>query len=235
MRGCRVAAVVGLSALVLVTVPAPADAASRRSDQRIAEAGLLTADDFPAGWTETPDDGSGDREVEAAAKEISSCKRYRTLRAMGKKQPRAESSDFELNDSRIDNSIAVFASKSDAKSAMKLFEHSSVVQCIDRLFTGLLGEQLASDPDTSGSVTDLQLDLEANELEDIGDRAHAYEGSVRLEGSDGSSATYGLGFAAVQVGRAVSIYSYFIDSEAVLALLPEVVDASVARLDTAVA
>jgi hypothetical protein len=227
--------VVPLAALACLVMASTAGAASRDADEQIAASGLLTAADFPDGWTASPDETSDDGEIEAAARKIPSCKRYLTLRATGKKQPRGESPDFELGQSRIDNSVAVFRSAAAANAAMKLFEHPSVVQCINRLFDEVLGAQIAADPDTRDVITDIDVDISAADLGDLGDRAHAYEGTVVLGATDGSEETAGLGIAAVRVGRAVSIYSYFVDDPEVVQLLPVVVDSSIGRLAAALA
>lgn len=235
MRSWAVAAALGMSGLLVVAVAGGADGASRSDDLGIAEAGLLTGGDFPAGWTATPPDASDDRDIERAARRIASCKRYLTLRATGQKQPRAESPDFSFESSRIDNSVAVFASTRAANAAMKVFEHPTVLRCIDRLFADVLEAQLAADPATRDTITDVELDLDTTELDDLGDRAQAYEGTVTLSAVDGSQATVGVGIAAVRVGRAIALYNYFVDTAEVLQLLPGLVDTSVARLETAVA
>jgi hypothetical protein len=231
----RVAAVVGLCGMFVATAATGALGASRAADVAIAEAGLLTAADFPAGWTASPPEDDDDEEMETAARRISSCKRYLALRASGRKQPRAESPDFELDQSRVDNSVAVFGSSSAANSAMKLFEHPSVVRCVNTLFDEVLNTRISDDPDTRDVITGVEVDIRPAELGDLGDRSHAYEGTVVLRAVDGSDATAGLGVAAVRVGRAVALYSYFVDDPEVTQLLPVVVDSSLARLDAALA
>ena len=231
----RVAAVVGLSGLLLAAVPSSASGASRAADEEIADAGLLTAADFPAGWTELPPDTSDDGEIEQAARSIPSCKRYLTLRTTAKKQPRGESPEFELGESQVDNSVTVFSSTSSANAAMKLFSHPSVLQCINQLFSDVFEEQLAADPETRDVVTGVDVDIEKANVEQVGDSTRAYEGTVVLSANDGSSATIGLGTAAVRTGRAVAVYSYVVDAPEVVQLLPGLVDVSIARLDAALA
>jgi hypothetical protein len=214
----RVAAVFGLSALVLTAFPGAAVAASRGADRRIAEAGIITASDFPTGWTEIPDDRSADREIEAAAKETSSCKHYLTLRTTGKKQPRAESPTFVLGESELQNTVMAYPSTSGAKAAMKLFEHPSVLTCFNELFTKLLEDD------------GIQIAVEPVDVQDVGDAVAAYEGMAT-----NGEASIGVGTAAVRVGRAIAVYSYVVDRTDVVELLPEVVDSSIARLTDALA
>ena len=233
MKCWRVAACVSQCCLLLVLGAAGAGGATRAADTQIAEAGLLTASDFPAGWTETPRDSSDDGEIDQVAKKVGSCKRYLTLRATGKKQPRGESAEFELGGSQVDNSVAVFASTASANSAMKLFAHPTVLTCINLLFTQVFTSVLADDPTTRDAVTDVTVNVEKADVGQVADSARAYEGTVVLTLQDGSEQTIGLGTAAVRTGRAVALYSYVVDTAEVVQLLPGLVDSSIARLSAA--
>ena len=104
------------------------------------------------------------------------------------------------------------------------------------LAPGAFGENLTTEGvlEENVSVGD-RFRVGTAELGDLGDRSHAYEGTVALSAVDGSEATAGLGVAAVRVGRAVALYSYFVDDPEVAQLLPVVVDTSMARLDAALA
>jgi hypothetical protein len=231
----RSAACAGVMTAVAVGTAAGGGAATGADDEQIAEAGVLVASDFPAGWTSSPSDSSNGDEVEEVAAGIPSCKRYLSLRATGKKQARAESDSFEAGDSQIENSVAVFSSQASANAAMKLVRHSTMRPCVQELFTQVYEDALASDPRTRDAVTDIAVDIEASDLQDVGDATRTYEGAVVITLNDGSTQTVGVGLAAVRSGRAISLYTYVVDSEEVLQLLPTLVDESIARLGTALA
>jgi hypothetical protein len=80
MRGIPrvvVAACVALAAVVsipLLTVGVAG--ASKASDQKIADAGMLEPGDLPATWIQQARDPSSDKTTDYAAKRIPACKKY---------------------------------------------------------------------------------------------------------------------------------------------------------------
>jgi hypothetical protein len=229
------AACAGLMTVVVAGAATAAGAASRADDEQIAEAGVLVSTDFPAGWTSTPRDSSNDERVEEVAGKIPSCKRYLKLRATGRKQPRAESDSFELGDSDLQNTVAVFPSTSSANAAMKVVRHASIPKCMSELYTTLLETEIASDPETRDVITEVAVNIEPARISPVGDAAHLYDGTVVLTANEGTEVTFGIGLVAVRADRAVSLFSYQVDSSAVAELVGGLVAKSVGRLDTALA
>jgi hypothetical protein len=231
----RSAACAGVMTAVVVGTAAAGGAATRADDEQIAEAGVLVATDFPAGWTSSPSDSSRDEEVEEVAAGIPSCKRYLSLRATGKKQARAESDSFELGDSDLENTVAVFTSTASANAAMKLVRHASIPKCMSELYTTLLETEIAQDPETRDVITGVSVDIDPATIGPVGDAAHLYDGTLSLSANDGSEVTFGIGLVAVRAGRAISLFSYQVDSAAVAELVGSLVAETVERLDTALA
>lgn len=212
---------------------AAAAPASRSSDQQLAKAGVLVRSDFPGGWSQAKRDDSSDASVQQAATKIPGCAQFVKFSKTNKQNPRAESPEFTLGQSSVDNTANVFPSVKAATTAMTTFGSSALPACLDKLFTSVFNAQFAADPKTAEQITGLGVKINRLRGIKIGDKAIAYEGVVDVNLTDGSTETIGLGYIAIQVGRAVSGFTYSSDSDISAALQPAIVS-SVARLKKAV-
>jgi hypothetical protein len=232
----RLVVVVGVCVFVATGVfgAAPAWSIASNDDAELAEAGLLTQADFPAGWTAT-ERPADDGEVEKVAKTIPSCNDYRALRTTTKRQAQAKSPQFELGASQIDNTVTVFPTTAAATAALKVFAKPSVLTCVNKLFTKVFTASIAADPATRKQVDSIDVDIDRASVVPVGDATTAYEGTVTITLKDGTTQTLGVGTAAARTGRGVDTFSYTVDSSDVLPLLQPLVEASVARLTAALA
>ena len=112
-----------------------------------------------------------------------------------------------------------------------------MLPCINRLFTTCSSRELANDPETRATRSPMSPSTSMTPTSEASvTRAHLYEGTcrpqcqrrVRRDRPDS-------GWPRSVSGRAISLYSYFVDAADVVQLLPVLVDTSVARLDTALA
>jgi hypothetical protein len=214
---------------------APAGAASSNNDAQIAQAGVLVASDLPTTWSQHKRDTSSEKDADAAAVKIPSCKTYRAFRAslQAVKRSRVQSPDFELGQSTFDNTVNVFASEAAADKVLATFAKSSIPGCVDKLFTILFQQQMVSDKKTAAQVKGIKVSVEPYDITNYGDDTVAYEGNVTITFKDGTSLNIGLGNTAVRVGRAVSDYSYTVFDQAAVDALSPAVEKSVARLQAA--
>jgi hypothetical protein len=75
--------------------------------------------------------------------------------------------------------------------------------------------------------------LDRQDIAGLGDDSVVYEGNMTIAGTDGSTTQIGIGNAAVRVGRAVDDVTYVTTSAPLTDVLTPAIDASVARLRTA--
>ena len=215
---------------VLGAIAAPATAAS--SDQSVAKAGVLVGSDFPADWTQSTRGQTSDKTLDAAAAKVAACKPFLAFSKANKKNPRAKSPNFDLQQANVTNAVSVFPSPAKATAALHTFADRRLPDCLDALFrsvftqqlkkTSSLADQLASVDTSIAPVTDVR----------IGDQAVAYQGTVDVGFKDGTSQSVGLGLVSVRVGRAVAAYSWTSDTDISAALQPAIVR-SVTRLHDA--
>jgi hypothetical protein len=145
--------------------------------------------------------------------------------------PQVKSARFGDETRSIGNEVDVFPSEKAAIVALVHYAKSSVVGCLENL----LEKQARQDPETADSIDDVVVELDRQDIAGLGDDSVVYEGSVKLTGTDGSTAQLGVGIAAVRVGRAVDAVSYTTKGGSLTEVLTPAIDASVARLRAALA
>jgi hypothetical protein len=223
--------VVVLAALTVATAAAPAGAASRAADLQVAQAGVFVLGDLPAGFQSAASTSHSHADNLRAAKGVSGCAPYVALQKVVMTTPQASSADFDDSSRRVSNEVDVFRSDRAAGDVLALYAKSSIVGCLKKLFE----KQLLQDPSLEGKIRDATVTVERQDIAGLGDDSVVYEGKVVLTGTDGSTAQLGVGNAAVQVGRAVSVVSYSTEGGDLTEILTPAIDASVARLRAALA
>lgn len=230
--------VAAAAVLAVFSVPlwtAAAAGASKATDQKIAETGMLEPEDLPATWSQGLRDPNSDKTTDYAAKRISECKQYVEFRkeVRSLKHARAFSIGYTQGRNSLANTVNVFEAPSDAKAMMAKFADKSVPTCVQKLFAVLLRVQLDSQQSTANQVSNINVNVTPSDVGHYGDDTIAYEGNVTVTLKSGDTVTFGLGNTAIRVGRAVADYSYEIfDASAVAALTPAV-QSSIARLQAA--
>jgi len=221
--------------VVVVSAAAVATAATRAdtSDTDIAKVGVVVATDFPSGFTSKPASTASDAQLATLARGIGSCKGYAALQRVIDAQPKAKSRDFSDGSRDVSNDVDVFSSEEKAHAALVNYGDASVPTCLEKLLGKVLTQQYAKDPKTKGKIKSVVVSLSPQEISGLGDSSVVYEGSARITGKDRSVVQVGLGNAAVQVGRAVSDYTYTTSGSDLTTVLQPAIDQSVARLRAA--
>ena len=215
---------------VLGATVVPAAAAS--SDQSVAKAGVLVGSDFPADWTQSTRGQTSDKTLDAAAAKVAACKPFLAFSRANKKNPRAKSPNFDLQNANVTNSVSVFPSQAKATAAMHTFADRRLPACLDALFRSVFTQQLKKTSSLAGQLKSVDTSIAPVTDVRIGDQAVAYQGTVDVAFKDGTSQSVGLGIVSVRVGKAVSGYSWTSDTDISAALQPAIVQ-SVTRLHDA--
>jgi hypothetical protein len=227
VRAASVAVV--LAALLLGVSAAPAAAARSGDDLQLAKAGTLVLGDLPTGFATKPDTGSSNADNIRLAKGISGCAPYIALQKLLLDLPSARSASFEDATRKVENEVDVFKTDRAATAALALYAKPSLVGCLEKVFE----KSIRQDPSESGTVDDVAVTLERQDIAGLGDDSVVYEGTVVITGTDGSSVRLGIGNAAVRVGRTVDAVSFSTSGGDLVEILTPAIDASVRRLRTA--
>jgi hypothetical protein len=209
-----------------------AGAASKAGDTKIAKAGVFVLNDFPAGFKAKARDTSSDKATAKIAKTIPECGPYRALQKLTDAQPQAKSQEFEDSSRQISNEVDVFASAPAATKALALFADPKGEACFDKLFSKVVTAQLAK---SKTKITSVDVSITRQNVDAGGDESVVYEGSATVTLPNGSQQQFGIGNAAVRVGRAIDDFSYFTSSASLTDILQPLIDASLGRLDAALA
>jgi hypothetical protein len=218
-----------LASALLLALGAPAAAATRSGDVQIAKAATFVLADFPAGFAATTSTPSSSADNIKLAKGVPGCAPYVTLQKLTAVQPQATSTDFADDSRTISNEVDVFKTERAAADALALYAKPSMVSCLQQLFK----KQLSQDPKTKGKINSVSVALDRQDIAGLGDDSVVYEGNMTIAGTDGSTTQIGIGNAAVRVGRAVDDVTYVTTSAPLTDVLTPAIDASVARLRTA--
>jgi hypothetical protein len=217
--------------VVLGLLAGGAGAASRRpADTKIAKSGVLVIGDFPAGFTAKAPDTSSDKATAKIAKTIPECAPYRALQKLTDAQPHAKSREFEDSSRQISNEVDVFVSASAATKALALFADPNGEACLNNLFKQVLTAQLTK---SQTAFTSVDVAITRQDVDPGGDESVVYEGSATVTLPDTSQQLFGIGNAAVRVGRAVNDLTYFTSSAPLADILQPLLEASLGRLQDA--
>jgi hypothetical protein len=222
-------AVTALAVLALLAVPAVAATAD---DQQRAKVGVLRLTDFPTGWKQSARGAGSDAKVDAAAAKIKRCTTFVEFAARNKKNPRAESPNFDLGQANVTNTVSVYPTVTRAEGAIGLFRDAKLPRCLEQLFDAVTRAELQKDKSVRKQLKSVTTDVGRVTGIRIGDDAVVYQGTVVVGLKNGTSQTFGLGFVTVRVGTALAGFAYTADQDISAALQPAIV-ASVTRLQRA--
>jgi hypothetical protein len=224
-----------LVAMLAVGGSAGATAAAATSNPKdVARAGVLRRSDFPAGWEQHPRQSSSDNELDNRAAKITSCKPFLAFTKANKKNPRATSPNFDLDQADVNNTVSVFPSATKATAAMQTFTDTRLPGCLEKLYAAESTAQLAKTKKVAKQLQSVKVDIARLDGVQLGAEAIAYQGTVKVTLKDGTLTTIGLAVIAVRVDDAVAAYSYTADTDISAALQPAIVS-SVSRLQHATA
>jgi len=126
---------------------------STAADTDTAKKLVLVASDFPAGWTDTPDDQQTTPEDQANAKELNDC-----VGTSGEEAEAAKWSGdgFSMNNYEVSSKASVVRDKSAYDNDVKAIKGSKLLKCVQTVYTRVLTKQLGTAP-TSVEVTPLDV------------------------------------------------------------------------------
>jgi hypothetical protein len=212
--------------LVGAAAVAPAAATRGDDDERIAQAGTLVVSDLPAGFSAKLDTGTSTAENLRLARGVDGCAPYVSLQKITDPLPSARSESLEDATRQVSNEVDVFRTDRAAGAALSLYAKPSLVGCLEKLYE----KRVRQDPKVSGSVDDVDVHLERQDIGGLGDESVVYEGSVDLTASDGSRTHVGIGNASVRVGRVIDSVSFSTTGGDLVEILTPAIDASVGRI-----
>jgi hypothetical protein len=215
-------------AAAFIALAASPASATRSNDASIARAGLFVVADFPAGFQGQPGSDTSAAEIIKLAKGVDGCAPYTSLLKTSIPLPQATSSRFGDTSRSVSNQVVVYPSERAAAYALTLYAKSSVVGCIENL-----AEKQARSARPDGSLDDVTANLDRQDIAGLGDDSVVYEGNIALTKTDDSKSQFGVGSAAVRVGRAVDIVMYTSTSGDLSEVLTPAIDASVLRMRSA--
>jgi hypothetical protein len=195
LRVASVAAVV-----IAVLIPASAGAASRAADQQIADDSVLTTDDVPTGFDETPATDEPDLKPGPA------CKAQRVAAKASDAVPHTEvefrtPGDATGGGALVDNQVSVFGTAKKAKAAYAAYAASSARKCLTSTYERVFLDQI---DDSSARVH-----VTAERFKpDLGDASVGYDVVIQAS-ARGDSATFYVDVQVVRVGRGLDAFGYF--------------------------
>jgi hypothetical protein len=217
--------------MVAGSVSTAALAAPSANDGAIARAGVLTLEDFPAGWAPTPSLPSNTSLDQRLVGTIPVCKPFRPLIGLAKTRARARSlSDFTDGGLTVSNAVSVFPDEAHAEVSFNAVKTASLSQCFERLLSQVIRSQArqheVSLPNLSVIVEPAKPPLQA------GDDQGALAATITAT-ANGKEATGYNENVFIRVGRAIDSFTYENDNAPISDYLPTVIDGSVARLQAA--
>ncbi|MCP4384414.1 MAG: hypothetical protein GY798_23890, partial [Hyphomicrobiales bacterium] len=164
-------------------------------DQAIADAAVLTIDDFEPGWREEEprpeSDLNDDIEVCAPSEEAFDAA-HANLKGTSFAGP---------GNDRVGSRVDVFATEAEAEAAFDTLASDTYAECLDQATAKAMREAYSEDPTMSERIDDIQISIGRASTEDVGDEVIAYQFEIAVEGGFGRSLVND--FVAVRVGRAV--------------------------------
>jgi hypothetical protein len=228
------AAIVGCASLALASFAQPVLGASSSADSAAGRAGLLTLQDFPSGWAPTPrSKSSSSAVVKKLVSTIPACKVFIPLLGNSKSGRRSESrSSFTDGTVTVDNSVTVYPDVQHASVPLTAVRTSTFSDCLEPLFRDGIRAELAKTGKAS-LVKNLAVAAQAaNPGVTVGDDQAAFAATVTLS-AQGIPASFYFEDIVVRAGRALDSFSYSSDNGPIGTIPPTPIEASVARLQTA--
>jgi hypothetical protein len=208
--------------LAALSLPTHAHAASGSSDQAIVTAGLLTINDFPPGWTQSPPSSSGDTDISGAGKSCAALKKkvdaVKKLRTAHEKSPNFKQGSFD----QVSNSPSVYRTTAAATAEVKILTNSAVVPCLQKYVQGQLAKQA-----THGLT--FKLSIGRVSVPKVGDNTVGFQFAVTASQKGQSFRVY-LDLQVVQVGRTLLAFSFEGAGSAPMLAYQQLVQTVVARV-----
>ena len=231
----RVACAIAFATSVWVATAIPsAHAASGESsaaDEAIVDAGLLTVDDVPPGWTESASSADSDSDSELSmARYGSDCARLQKTADKLKRDRTAhgESPDFaEDSNTEISNSVTTYPTAAQTKAALAFFLQSSIPRCLQKASQAELTARAKESPGLTFQVSFSRLSVPK-----AGDRSIGYAMKITAK-TEGRTVHLVADYQLVLVGRAGMTFTFQGEGTSPMLDHQDVVRAAVARVEEA--
>jgi hypothetical protein len=181
------------------TITPEDDSAPDPADQAIAEAALLTLQDFPVGWEAAP--GEKDDDDRAGRESIAECVGVEYDQLYDDANTEADSPTFTSeNDSEVDHSVSLAGDEADMTEAFEIASTPEFRECAAESVREAVAK---SSEDSGDDVSVGQISLNELSVGSFGDQTVAYRVTIPIE-AEGFSLEAKLEVAIVRVGRAQS-------------------------------
>lgn len=170
------------------------------ADTAAAEAALLALSDFPVGWTEVPDDGESNPELN---RQIAACGGY-DGDGLIDTQAEARTGDFTNpdGDTIINQNIGIAATEEDAAAAMAGLANPDALPCVAEVYNTSFVDALNSEDDLDG-VEVGEITVARLNVTPVGDDTQAIRVVVPLS-ADGFDVDLVVDLVLIRVGRSLS-------------------------------
>jgi hypothetical protein len=235
----RVVVLVMSCGLGLLATAGLAAASPPSTDPGIAAAGVVAAQDFPAGWAPTARSGSGgsaDRLVASAP----ACKQFKPLLGSTKTAAQVRSpASYSDGAVTVANTVTVYPDLRHADVPFAAIKSGAFSKCLQQVLKQGVRAQLArsaSVPGAAGRPPAVQIEVAAGSAKPgttVGDDQTAFTETLTLSRQGGRRTLY-FEDVLIRVGRAIDSFSYQSDAAPIADTLNGVVSASVGRLAAAI-
>lgn len=208
----------------------PTESASdTEADQAIAEAALLTLQDFPAGWEAAPP-AENDEEDRPGRERIADCVGVDYEQLYDEENTEADSPTFIAeNDNEVSQTVSLASDEADMVEVFEIGSTQTFLECAGESIKDSVAEE-GEDGVSVGEVTVNQLTVGS-----FGDETLAYRVTVPIE-AEGFNIDVKLETALVRVGRAqVNISTTSLISEVPTSDLVGYLEVATKRLEEALA
>lgn len=223
---------VWVSLVAGLAITGGAASAASNPDKGVAQAGVLTLQDFPNGWAPKPRSPSSSFPSSIFSK-IPVCRQFEVLLANSKTGTHADSrSDFTDGRVTVDNGVVVYPDVAHALKPFTAAKGTALSNCLQQLLKNAIGAELAK-KGLSSSVQHLAVVSEpASSGVTAGDDQTAIALTVTFTARGISQSLY-VKLVIVRVGRALDTFDFENDTSPITVTLPAVLGASVTRLQAA--
>jgi len=223
MRRFYIAGIVAV--LALVSLQLSAHASTNARDAAIVKAGLLTVNDLPPGWAESPSSSSGDTNLSGYGKACNALQRKEDA-AKKLRTAYGRSPDFKQGSAdQISNTVSVYRSTASTKVALAVMTNPALPSCFQKSFQDGISQQATNGATFTTAMGRLSVPK-------LGDDTVGYEIAITAN-VNGSTFHHYIDLELVQVGRTGLSFSFQGDRRSTVLANQSLVQTVVARVQAA--
>lgn len=172
--------------------------ADRQADEAVADATLLTLDDFPAGWEEVP--ATDDEDDDDLQTEIAECLDVDPAELTAA-NPSASSTFASPDDEEVSAKVSLTPSSEDTSRALEIMRYDAAPGCYGQGVKALLAERLVAADDVPEGLEIGEPTFNRLSFEDLGDDSVAFRLTIPVSLQSFNVDVY-IDLVVVRVGRA---------------------------------